>query len=1049
MPKSPKEVRAILLAELNKEQKKAVRSESRRLLIVAGAGSGKTEVMARRVAWWVGVDKVPKDEIIAFTFTEAAAEELKFRIRHWLEQIISPDEDAKLGGMYIGTIHGFCLQTLRDLAPDEFYMFDVIDDAGRMSLIEQGYHNVLALKKFATSADLWQFQSLELFLRGYDLLNEYDHLDISLPDAPPPTDVAQDQDWCRQAKLKTDVGQSDVASAFAVSAARYYAYLRARRFLDFSTIQSEVTRRLKCDPSFRKRLSKSWKRLVVDEVQDINPVQNELIRTIVGKNGFLTAVGDHRQAIYSFRGGRIDLMGQLHREFKKSKKGHIQELPANYRSTPRIIALANKWSNTIQDTAGMENPAMEHRRKTRVDTSAHHVAHIHFDCREREADWIGDTIAKLVKTRRGTSKGAFHDERNDSRGLTLSDIAILVRSSTSIRVYHEALRKRGIHAVVRGGPDLFSQPEVLLFLGALGVCSNMDEFWGGTHYPRSMPARIKEVLNVQAKSLDVIPAALSELRKRGINIPRGTHKRLTTLCRAISHRLNSPDSQPEDISILKCNAKCRRWLKRKHKPRRVFPQTIFHWLLREAGIYSWSTDENPAVAESALFHVGQLSSLVKAIETSGWTPAGSLKRQLVALLNWGASSARAAEAPLLASPNAVTITTIHSVKGLEFGAVFLADVCARRFPSGWARTIAQVPFDEGTQGYVDPALLSDNDNYDNERRLMYVALTRAERYLYVTASGENRSRFFRAIETLIADVGGIVSKTENELDVSKSLEYHPSIPSRDDRLATNFSDLRYFLECPHDFYLRNVLGFAPTIGQEFGYGRGLHNLLRVIHMNPRHWARLSKNHSRLKKEIEKLVDQGIFYLRYTVGEPLENLRRRAIKGATEYVKTYAKELAKLEFEPEKEFETLISEENLLISGTIDVVRLDDPPQISVVDFKSGDSREETGSGLNKELMEFQVGVYGLASRDELEYDPQRGLIRYIGEKDPSRRQATINLDDERLTEVLEEISKTGKDIRERKFNKGPTRRVKKRCAQCDFLDICSRSEAARARRGHD
>lgn len=1047
MPKSSKEIRDILLAGLNREQEKAVRSKLHHLLIVAGAGSGKTEVMARRVAWWVGIDHVPKDEIIAFTFTEAAAEELKFRIRRWLEKIVSPDEDPKLGGMYIGTIHGFCLQTLRDFAPDEFYMFDVVDDAGRMSLIEQGYRKILGLNKLKAATELGKFRSLELFLRGYDLLNEHNYLDVSLPSAPRPTDVSQDRDWCRQATLKTDVGQSEIASAFAVSAARYYAYLRTRRFLDFSTIQSEVTRRLKHDPSFRRRLSKSWKRLVVDEVQDINPVQSELIQAIVGKNGYLTAVGDHRQAIYSFRGGRVDLMGSLYKKFRKSKKGHVQELPANYRSTPRIIDLANEWSNTIENTAGMGNPSMKHRRNTRLDTSDNHVAQIHFENREDEAAWIGDAITQLVRSKNGDSNGAFHDDAGDARGITLSDIAILVRSSTSIRTYHEALRKRGIPAVVRGGPDLFSQPEVLLFLGALGICSGMDEFWGQANNSRSMPARIKAILGVEAKCIDVVPAALSELKQRGLNIPKGTKKRLMTMCWAINHRLYSAEPQPEPISILKCNTKCQRWLKRKRKPRRIFPQSIFHWLLREAGIHSWGTAENRSIVESTFFHIGQLSSLVKAIETSGWTPAENLKWQLIALLNWGAGSARAVEAPLLANPDAVTVTTIHSAKGLEFGAVFLADVCALRFPSSRAKTVAKVPFDEDTEGYVDPAPLSDNENYDNERRLMYVALTRAERYLYVTASGERRSQFFRSLSQLISDVGGTVA--ENELDIGSSLDYHSSAISREHRLTTNFSDLRYFLECPHDFYLRNVLGFAPTIGQEFGYGRGLHNLLRVIHMNPRHWARLSKDRSRLKKEIEKLIDQGIFYLRYTVGEPLENLRRRAIKGATEYVETYAKELAKLEFEPEKEFETLIPEENILISGTIDVVRLDDPPQISVVDFKSGDSREETGSGLNKELMEFQIGVYGLASRDELEYDPQRGLIRYIGEKDPGRKQATVNLDDERLAAVLGEISKTGKNIRKRKFNKGPTRRVKNRCARCDFLDICSRPEAARSRQTQD
>ena len=1043
MPIPPTEARSVLLDGLDDEQRNAVRHPSRRLLVVAGAGSGKTEVMARRVAWWVAVDEAPKDEIIAFTFTEAAAEELKFRIRRCLETIALPEEDPKLGGMYIGTIHGFCLQALRDLAPDEFHMFDVLDDAGRMSLINQGFHGILALSAFQAVAATGKFQSLDLFLRGYDLLNEYDLLDVSLPDDPVPSDVTQDREWCRRATLNTDVGDSELAEAFSISAARYYAYLRARRFLDFGTVQSELTRRLRDDRSFRRRFSQSWTRLVVDEVQDINPVQYALIRRIVGNRGFLTAVGDHRQAIYSFRGGRIDLMGELYGELERSRTGHVQELPTNYRSTPHIIELANEWSNTIRNRAGMANPAMRHQRITRPDASDRHVAHVHFDEREDEAAWIADTIAAFVRTDGGLPIGAYQDDSDGPRGLTLSDIAVLVRSGTDIRAYQDALRERNIPAVVRGGPDLFSQPEVLLFLAALGLSSGLAEFWGAPNYPRSMPGRVQSVLGVEPRTSEIIPAAVLELRGRGLDLPEDTADRLGILCRAINHRLDSGDPQHEEISRLECNDECRRWLTRNRQPRRIFPQTLFHWLLREAGIHRWRTATNQASAESALFHVGQLSSLVKAIETSGWTPPESLQWQLITLLNWGSASARAAETPLLASPDAVTVTTIHSAKGLEFGAVFLADVCARRFPSSMARRVEGVPFDEGAAGYVDPAPLSDNDNYDDERRLMYVALTRAERYLYVSASGGQQSQFFRSVGQMIADVGGTVA--ENRLDVAGTLQYHPSASSREDRLATSFSELRYFLECPHDFYLRNVLGFTPTISQEFGYGRGLHNLLRVVHSDPSRWAELAADPPQLRAEVERLIEQGMFYLRYTVGEPLENLRRSAVAGVVEYVGTYAEELSRLEFEPEKEFETLIADENLLITGAIDVLRLDDPPRVSIVDFKSGDSDEETGSGLNRALMELQIGVYGLAARDELEYDPQHGLVRYIGERDPLRRQMEVNLDEGRLLEVRQEIVRTGRSIREREFDSGPTGRVDNRCARCDFLDICPRPEAVQAR----
>ena len=96
------QIRERLLRDLTPDQSKAVQSEKRRVLVVAGAGSGKTEVMARRIAWWVGVKNVPKESIVAFTFTEKAAEEMKFRIRYWIGEITPPDEDISLGGMYVG-----------------------------------------------------------------------------------------------------------------------------------------------------------------------------------------------------------------------------------------------------------------------------------------------------------------------------------------------------------------------------------------------------------------------------------------------------------------------------------------------------------------------------------------------------------------------------------------------------------------------------------------------------------------------------------------------------------------------------------------------------------------------------------------------------------------------------------------------------------------------------------------------------------------------------------------------------------------------------------
>ncbi len=1032
----------LLVGGLTDEQEKAVRSQARLLLIIAGAGSGKTEVMSRRVAWWLGVEGVPKDRLVAFTFTDAAAEELKFRIRRHIEQITPRGEDPTLGGMYIGTIHGFCIKTLRDLAPETYYNFDILDEAGRMALLERGFHSLLGLNSYQQAAGIGKYEAVNKFLAGYDLLNEYDLLDVRLPDENVPNDVADEREWCRHARLITNVGETSEAEAFSLSAARFYAYLRARRLLDFSTSQSELTRLLRTRPELIERLRSERSHIVVDEVQDINPVQDVLIRELVGDAGALTAVGDHRQAIYAFRGGRVELMARMNRELAANADGDVITLPDNFRSTPMIIGTANRWADTIGAVGGLTNPHMTHQRDSRTDLSQSHVGTHTFHTRQEEADWIAETVLNLVRSQR--REGVVHDLRVDdevqNRGIGFSDVAVLVRSSTDVLTYLETLRERGIPAVVRGA-GLFSQAEVLLCIGVLAKAAGLDSFYGSRDRSDSLPGKIHAVLGCPPYPQSVIQAACENVARQGLTVAADSCDRLIRLADAINQRISEggPPSFPTDDLVAR---ECVLWAQRRRVPRRVFPQQLFHWILEEIGVAEW--DAAVEIGRTAMFHIGQLSSLIKSMETPGWTTAGDLKYQIIALCMWGAKKARASEAPLLVPPDAVTVTTVHSAKGLEFATVFLADVNARRFPSNWATKQPSLPFSGHILRQINPNDLADNQNKDNERRLMYVALTRAERYLFVTCSGTNR-QFIDPLRQIIRNEGGIVATDHNEL--ARELEYAHQTINREQRLSTSFSDIRYYLECPHDFYLRKVLGFAPTIDQTFGYGQGIHNILREIHMNPNRWAALTDDPERLRDELEVLVFGDLFYLRYTTGEPLRNMRAAAIRGLREYVGTYAQELNCLEFEPEREFETLFQEEQVLISGAIDLVRLDDPPRVTIIDFKSGEHADQTQSGLNEEMMRLQIGIYGLAAREELEYEPDRGLVRYLGETDPERRESEVVLTDEELEATRIRMIGAARSIRSREFDAGPSSRVPDRCRNCDMLGICGRPEADAVRSG--
>lgn len=1034
-------IRQYLLDGLTDAQAKAVKSTKRHVLTIAGAGSGKTEVMARRIAWWVGIDKVPKSRIVAFTFTERAAEEMKFRIRTWMEKVTPTGQDVSLGDMYVGTIHGYCLAKVREYWADDYHNYDVMDDAARTALMLRGFNGLLGLAKLKEELSQGQYATIDTFSLAYDLLHEHNCFDVRLSDTDPPIRLGgEEREWCKEASLLTHVGHHNASKAFSVSAARYYAYIRCRRFLDFSTSQTEFLKCLRQDTKRITEIQDSKIHLVVDEVQDINPVQQELIEHLVGTGGKLTAVGDHRQSIYGFRGAKVDIIGRLWERFKKATDSEVIDLEENFRSTPRIIDLANRWAATISPLRSMLTPPMTHGNATRKDLHKSHVALVGFESRDDEANWLAEAIKTLVPA---GNRGTSHDKRDGSqRGLTLSDVAVLVRSSTSVRTYMEVLEAHGIPSVVRAGPDLFSQPEVLLLVGALGVTAGLKQFYGADHNAKSLPGRIASVLSCPPEPEHVLRAAAKALRTVGLPLSEDSVLRLLFAAQAIHSRIKEGKTLRNSEAMQLRTPALREFLTARNTLRRVFPQQLFHFLLSEAGVDAWDTCEGRG--QTAMFHLGALSGLITGIETPGWTSPSDYEWQIIGLCQYGAEEGRVEEQPLIVRPDAVTISTIHAVKGLEFPAVLLADVNARRFPSNFARRKPTLPFEGNILEKIDVASLSDNENYDSERRLMYVALTRAERFLLISHSGKQTSSFIKELRKLVADSGGSV--TDDSQKLLDQLRYSPKEHRRDVRLATSFSDLRYYLACPHDFYLRKVLGYAPTIDQAFGYGRGVHNLLRAVHSNPKYWSALASDRSALESEIQRLIDRGLFYLRYTTGDPADNMRNKGLRVVADYVRQYAEELSKLSFEPEKSFETLLEYEDggggALISGSIDIVRQDNPPRVTLIDFKSGDPDSDNHQKLDEAEMKLQVAIYAIAAKQELEYQPERGLVRYLDSDDPSKRELDVPLDGKTLREAKSLVAKTAARIRDRSFNSGPPDdQSTVRCAGCDFLGLCGMEQA--------
>jgi DNA helicase-2/ATP-dependent DNA helicase PcrA len=155
---------------------------------------------------------------------------------------------------------------------------------------------------------------------------------------------------------------------------------------------------------------------------------------------------------------------------------------------------------------------------------------------------------------------------------------------------------------------------------------------------------------------------------------------------------------------------------------------------------------------------------------------------------------------------------------------------------------------------------------------------------------------------------------------------------------------------------------------------------------------------------------------------------------------------------EKEFETLIEKEQVLVSGAIDVIRLDDPPRVSLIDFKAGTAGDPDGGPLDKSklderLMRLQISLYALAAKHELEFEPDEGLVRYLGETDASKRELKVDFKADAMKKAEAEVTRAAVAIRDRRFDLGPASGYEGRCARCDHNGFCGRKEAKDYRAG--
>lgn len=399
--------------KLNEEQRKASETLDNNLQIVACAGSGKTQVISLRVVNLLKSGVSP-NEIVAFTFTEKAAAELKHRI---FELITNDDEIENIGlaEIYIGTIHSWCLSKLKDNTYG-CQKFEILDDIKLKLFIDRAY-----IKAGMKDLGMRCFIDTNIYLNLMSLIRETElNKNIELPE-----NIVMAKD-------------------------KYEDYLTKNNYFDFTMILTKFLSEIKNKNSdLYKYISSTVKYLIVDEYQDVNDIQEQIIFEIYNTDCNICVVGDDDQTIYHWRGSNVQNILKFVHKYKDVK---TITLDKNYRSSKGIIDVATKVIEEIPNDA----------RLTKKMISESHQTFEQGDLIKNNFETPEEEVSYIVKTIQNTRGISFYDKNKNTkpRGLDYSDMVILLRTWNVADVFAEGLKNANIPYIVAGVNKLFEQDEI-------------------------------------------------------------------------------------------------------------------------------------------------------------------------------------------------------------------------------------------------------------------------------------------------------------------------------------------------------------------------------------------------------------------------------------------------------------------------------------------------------------------------------------------------------------------------------------------------------------
>ena len=477
--------------ELTAEQRAAIETRDRDVFCEAGAGTGKTRVLVGRYVGALLEDGAEIDEILAFTFTERAAAELRRRIRRELAKRGERTLARETERAWVTTIHGFCSRLLgaHPVAAGLDPRFRVLDapEAGRLraqaareatdKLVTNGSETV---RRVSAAYRPWRIQ--EIALTAHERLRSQGMAEPSLPDVGEPKRSHKDDDSPLTPQEARDALDARAALDAVLSELhrRYEELKRIRSGLDFSDLELRAVELLRTSPAVGERWRGRFKHLMVDEFQDTNRVQLDLIELLGGPETRLFKVGDEHQSIYRFRNADLEVFRAERRKAAAAPQTVIRPLRGNFRSSPPILEVANAFGETLLDGfdpltigAGSDQaePGAPDVELLLTYNEGGGASHVKWKDHE-SALKLPESEKTAVNVAQARALAERLRELIDTEGVSRGDIVVLLRAFTHVDAYEEALRRFGLEPYVVGGRGYWSQQQVEDLLRLLGTVAN-------------------------------------------------------------------------------------------------------------------------------------------------------------------------------------------------------------------------------------------------------------------------------------------------------------------------------------------------------------------------------------------------------------------------------------------------------------------------------------------------------------------------------------------------------------------------------------------------